>query len=1584
MDECEVLCSRIGFLNNGSLISIGSSQHLKSRFGNSFLLTLTVTNPSENNLKYLNIIVMKKFGAKPTQDPEYMNVLHWEIPRRAEDLWSNLYRRAHEIANCHHPTFAGDTPMITDFSYVPPKVTPIATFAPVDVTGDYNDITRTVFNISRIASHMCNHTSINIGFVYPNTTKTSVMQLFKERYVNEHGSYKIVPQKFDSLDEMRTALYNDNGSNKTGADCGKYIGGIYVSTLNVSKRQFAYSIFVRDSYYGWHTNQFWPDDGPYGDSAIFSALSRNVIPLFPPYWTSGFLSFQRALDSIFLKMVGKPESRVQLNRFPTPQFQIDGAFILINSTPAVFVYLVVGVLLHTTKEIVSEKESGIRTHLLVMGLDSLAFYGSHFVIAVIKIMVVMGISSIILANGFEHISMFLFVPFCLLFSIPVVLTSILVSVCFRKSSLAIVAIFIIWFGMCKLDEYLDLTPTRIGSCFLGSLNIYTAFRLGVQVMGSFESRMIRLNWLNMFAESTVSFSVGCAFLMLILDIFLMLVLIYYFDNVWPTDDSPRKHPLFFLPCIGKEDLAAEFDFIPTHYDDTNIEPDLSVFDEADISVRKVTKIYETGQVAVDGLSFEAYRGQLTVLLGHNGAGKSTTFSVISGISASTRGEVYICRRSIEYELSECQKEIGYCPQYNPLFKKLTVEEHLRLYGKLKSDIWDRVGEERITRLLNKTNLTEKRNEYADKLSGGMKRKLCVAMALVGNSRVVLLDEPTAGMDPEARLDIAKMLKDEKRNRTILLTTHNMDEADLLADQIAIMCKGRLVCKGSSEYLKNRFGTGYNLTLVVGGDAAVFENKIQDARNALMIVIKRHVPTAKLDNICGMQFSVRLPAEDKNAFVHLFEELETRKAELDLLSFGLSLSTLEQVFLRVGEIAEPSENVDDYENMAGQAAALFGHHEYEPSSCTLFWNQVLAILQRYAINNGRHKLRFLVLIIMLTVVSIIASGGLFPTVKQARNLSLLKQEAFTIPMQFSPADRTANFTYFASKIPQSKPINFPQNVSFSEKVIKHGYDAPALGIGVQVVNKTYRMFFNGAAFHSPPLALSFLSNSILNESVDSIITKVQVYSPDSNDASQKQKSDNGHIATLFTLSIVCFSILTSLYVMPLVEDRVSCFKHQLLLTKLNRVTYWFAVTLYFLIFYVFFCTMYLSTVFFSKMMVIPTSYLAMNILLYLLYFWAAAPFSYVASFGFTSPARAFVGLLSYNLIVGPIAGLTLSVLNQFQVVSFIDTLYWIFYIMFPSFAFADSLTEISRQCVTFGFVVTWGNIRKIIICMIISGCFWWVMIFLLEHTFERIIVSIKRRFRNGYESLSNSQIDPDPEEPIDEDVRNEEFRVHETPSEDLALSVRDISKSFGNFHALRGVTFGVNPNDCFGLLGVNGAGKTTTFDIITGRTLATSGNAHVSGVDIRQMPVIGYCPQFDALPTDLTGRQSHRFPQQRIPHLHRLQPASQKPIWQFVLVDADCFESERKQSEIPERYRYKKVWRQTNNRSVLHECAALGNSPSNGGFLERSVPPCPGNSKLLEPESGFKSGGKTRILRSGYGGSVNENPEGSFGAEDPQN
>ena len=241
--------------------------------------------------------------------------------------------------------------------------------------------------------------------------------------------------------------------------------------------------------------------------------------------------------------------------------------------------------------------------------------------------------------------------------------------------------------------------------------------------------------------------------------------------------------------------------------------------ERDVVVlRNLRKVYRGGKVAVKNLSFGIPNGECFGFLGINGAGKTTTLSILSGEFSPTSGGAWIDGKDIKGDQSLIRRKIGYCPQFDALLELLTVEEHLELYSRIKG-----VEKSKLKNVveckLREMDLLDFRDKSAGSLSGGNKRKLSVAIAMIGFPSIVFLDEPSTGMDPVARRfmwDVISRMSTRDGKCSIILTTHSMEEAEALCSRIGIMVAGRLRCLGSGQHLKNRFGNGYEVEVKMKG------------------------------------------------------------------------------------------------------------------------------------------------------------------------------------------------------------------------------------------------------------------------------------------------------------------------------------------------------------------------------------------------------------------------------------------------------------------------------------------------------------------------------------------------------------------------------------------------------------------------------------------------------------------------------------------------------------------------------------------------------------------------------------------------
>ena len=216
-------------------------------------------------------------------------------------------------------------------------------------------------------------------------------------------------------------------------------------------------------------------------------------------------------------------------------------------------------------------------------------------------------------------------------------------------------------------------------------------------------------------------------------------------------------------------------------------------------------------VAAVDVSFAVRPGEIFGLLGANGAGKSTTISMCTRHLIPTAGCAYIRGVSVLERFPRAAQHLGLVTQFNALWDLLTVEDHLYLFCRLRG-VPEDIVVATVDATIDQLELRPHRYKLARVLSGGMKRKLCVAAALIGDPQVVLLDEPSAGLDPKSRRNLWDVIQSTMKQRSVVLTTHSMDEAEALCNRIGIMVRGQLHALGTKQHIKRKFGQGYELVV----------------------------------------------------------------------------------------------------------------------------------------------------------------------------------------------------------------------------------------------------------------------------------------------------------------------------------------------------------------------------------------------------------------------------------------------------------------------------------------------------------------------------------------------------------------------------------------------------------------------------------------------------------------------------------------------------------------------------------------------------------------------------------------------------
>jgi len=715
--------------------------------------------------------------------------------------------------------------------------------------------------------------------------------------------------------------------------------------------------------------------GTDASAIVYYNLSSTLYPFYAnPHSNEVLWGLQVALMQLGLQGAGRGNTSVRLDvaqrGFPSPPPRLAG-YDVVSSNGGQWFFLVPCVTFFVLlTDLVAEKEQGLRVGMAQMGLRRTAYWcawATHAVVYAVVTTLVLQASAWALrfevfTNTAWPISFLVFFSFSVSMSCLAALVSTLVgsSKTAQTAGYSLILIgfvfqFVVGAGQGALADLLystGLAPWVVGvrwvleryPAFLFSLLFADMALLAGSTVSQAEGRVVTgpgFHWSDVFVARTRQVAdFDCTLLppieLLALSCanaaaFALLAL--YLDAVVPGAHGPASHPLCCLGLrysarsVGTAGAGAHSD-----HDDAGVAEEAAFAaapapvtgdDPAVVRVSSLRVVYRSlcsrwcgvgrgsDVEAVRGLSLTLRRGEVLALLGHNGCGKSSTIAVLTGLHEAAGGQASVCGVDAT-DVDAVQALVGVCPQQNLQYAALTALETLQLYCAVKGlPPSERHAE--VQRVLRQVRLAPvAATVRVGKYSGGMKRRLAVAVAALGRPPVVVLDEPTTGMDPLSRQACWRLIHSLKRDASILLTTHDMAEANALGSRVAIMAAGRLCALGTPLRLKRQYGQGCRLSVVLRSRGALSRVRndllarlpgtrlsLLDGNNAVFTVPWADVASG-MPSTCDWLDSLCAPKGETTVGAGGGAEVAatTASAETLVSTYSVSAPTLEAVFLTV--------------------------------------------------------------------------------------------------------------------------------------------------------------------------------------------------------------------------------------------------------------------------------------------------------------------------------------------------------------------------------------------------------------------------------------------------------------------------------------------------------------------------------------------------------------------------------------------------------------------------------------------------------------------------------------------------------------
>ncbi|CAF4249763.1 unnamed protein product [Rotaria sp. Silwood2] len=1037
------------------------------------------------------------------------------------------------------------------------------------------------------------------------------------------------------------------------------------------------------------------------------------------------------------------------------------------------------------QELIDEKHQGITELLRLLSirplLNSLAWFLRVFIIQLIISVFLILILKISFDGGIylAYVSIWLIIPTILLWTIQVLSRSILVAHFFNsilKASLWSWFIYGLSFWLAVSSSVkLPMVLHLIASAWLPFYSIKRIFILFIQINTDLGRRTYLIN------------EVIFIWLSMIIGILIIWFLAFYLEQIRPGKYGIPRSWLWPLEYIRNKKIKKQNrrDSIKVNMIETSPSSSSSN-NEITVRIDNLTKSYgrynAEQQIAVDHISFKLENSTIYGLIGHNGAGKTTTMEMICGLLSCDCGTIEIHDKNLFENLSELQSCIGYCPQQDMLFPYLTVQEQLEFYACIRSNGIN-IDHNQIEELLAMMNMNKYNQQLCHTLSGGMQRKLSILCAFVGQVNVIVLDEPSSSLDPVARRILWSWLREHKINRTLLISSHLLDEVEELCDSVIILDSGKIRTQGTILDLKQQYGpSGDRLNLNI---------------------IPSYIPKEWIideNNHC-----IQIP--NRKQLIQVLENLEK-----DNIQYSLVNVTLDDIFIK---LTSSSESFSQDENtIKSQIDTLFASRT-NTKSTHLWSQQILAIL----IRRGQvlmRRARLLPLIIFLYLIYALSPLYMpsFDPSSERIHYIISSSPEFTNKLnlkkfenQFAPIfNSSQEFQQYLLELPTWSASQYYRRKLIGLRIISSNYlecyvPSPALSNIISACIPIYSLFSNRSI---SPLQLigrekrgrlSSISTSSMFQD-DSMFFCIYTLPP------------------RFHLSIILISLILIISAALVIQDYASGLHSYSLVHGLRSLIHWSIIFLSDFIL----CMLWLLILILIERFVHSSTFNGKFFALTPLFFIVNLPFIYLIAKFFKAPvlgATVIIFILQVAHIINTFK-VFIELFRGYRTLTIlIHILRWLLLLVFPNVNVFTLIVAILRKSYcplddsTLGKQGEEFSHERYPYKIFIH-----TMIFIIQFILYFILLIIldipKLRW---IRSKLKGEINQEEE---DNDVQEERHRIESMTNEDRqreALVVDNLSKQYPNSYtpAVNRLTFAVPHRQCFGLLGFNGSGMYQTIE-----------------------------------------------------------------------------------------------------------------------------------------------------------------------------